>query len=119
MIAKSIEPVERQSPAGALPLSAICERLLSFAPDTRFGRLASVCCSRRKTTALDDEEASALAARHRKDPPSVRSPIDHADYDVEHGVFYLHVGEPQEARGRKPSKTTSSSTPPARTASSA
>lgn len=27
--------------------------------------------------------------------------FDHADYDVEHDVLYLHVGEPQEGEGEE------------------
>jgi hypothetical protein len=27
--------------------------------------------------------------------------FDHADYDAESDVLYLHVGEPQRARGRR------------------
>ncbi len=27
--------------------------------------------------------------------------FDHADYDAEHDVLYLHVGEPQEAEGEE------------------
>ena len=45
--------------------------------------------------------------------------FDHADYDAENDVLYLHVGEPQKARARRRRRVMSCATRPGRAASSA
>jgi hypothetical protein len=44
--------------------------------------------------------------------------FDHADYDAEGDVLYLHVGEPQAGEARRRPRGMSSAMHPGRTASS-